>query len=181
MLSDTLKKIRDFADEAHGSQLRKYSGERYINHPLRVMETVRQHRDDLPLLAAALLHDVLEDTETTRQEIMSFLNSVVDGSQAQKTMQLVEELTDVYEKKHYPQWNRKKRKQMETERLAKVSGDAQTVKYADILDDSQDILANDPGFGKRYAWECLGMLSVMKEGDAALRQKALEAVKLSKP
>jgi (p)ppGpp synthase/HD superfamily hydrolase len=57
-----LAAITDFADIAHGSQMRKYTPERYIVHPARVMRLCQEYTDDVTVLAAALLHDVLEDT-----------------------------------------------------------------------------------------------------------------------
>ena len=71
---EDLEKIRHFADQAHGGQLRKYTPERYIVHPVRVMETLKKYTDDLTVLAAALLHDVLEDTTTTILEIENKFN-----------------------------------------------------------------------------------------------------------
>jgi (p)ppGpp synthase/HD superfamily hydrolase len=57
-----LQEIIQFADLAHGKQVRRYTSERYIVHPVRVMETCRQYTNDISVLAAAILHDVLEDT-----------------------------------------------------------------------------------------------------------------------
>ncbi|WP_297333190.1 hypothetical protein [Flavobacterium sp.] len=37
---EILHRIREYADDAHGSQMRKYTPERYIVHPVRVMETL---------------------------------------------------------------------------------------------------------------------------------------------
>lgn len=176
MQNETLQKIRDFADRAHGSQLRKYTQEPYIEHPVRVMKLSSQFVDKQSLKAAALLHDVLEDTETTADEILSFLISLMDKRKAQQALQLVRELTDVYEKKNYPDWNRRKRKEMEARRLAKVSADAQTIKYADIIDNSREIMQHDPGFGIRFSKECKMILEHMKDGHPELRQMALEVV-----
>jgi (p)ppGpp synthase/HD superfamily hydrolase len=66
---EIVKYVTDFADRTHGSQTRKYTTERYIVHPIRVMEMVRHYYQDLPVLCAALLHDVLEDTPVTQNEM----------------------------------------------------------------------------------------------------------------
>ena len=176
MQNETLNKIREFADTAHGSQLRKYTHEPYIVHPVRVMQMTAAYNNQLSMLAAALLHDVLEDTETSPQEILSFLHECMEVEQAQHSLHLVEELTDVYEKKNYPQWNRKKRKSMEAERLGQVSSEAQTIKYADIIDNSREIMEYDPGFGFKFSQECRMILSKMKRGDPELRQRAMDTV-----
>ncbi|HYH57162.1 MAG TPA: HD domain-containing protein, partial [Anseongella sp.] len=72
-MEETLDEIKDFAGRAHRAQKRKYAGEPYIVHPVRVMEICREYTDDIPLLAAALLHDVLEDTAVRKAEMREFL------------------------------------------------------------------------------------------------------------
>src|SRR5512144_862244 len=57
-----------FSDSAHRGQFRK-SGEPYITHPLAVASILSQWRLDAEGLAAALLHDVMEDTSVTRNEL----------------------------------------------------------------------------------------------------------------
>jgi len=57
-----------FAEQKHRGQKRK-SGENYILHPLRVAIEVSKLKLDLSSIVAALLHDVLEDTDTTGEEI----------------------------------------------------------------------------------------------------------------
>ena len=57
-----------FADEAHTGQLRK-SGEPYIIHPLAVAEIVAELELDTDSIIAALLHDVIEDTGATHEDI----------------------------------------------------------------------------------------------------------------
>ena len=99
-MDDILKHITDFGDTAHGEQLRKYSPDRYMVHPIRVMETLKSHTCDICVLAAALLHDVLEDTPVTAEEIRKFLNKYLNEEEADRTVDLVIELTDVYVKKN---------------------------------------------------------------------------------
>ena len=60
-MTDLVKKALEFASNAHNGQTRKYTGEPYIVHPIEVMELVREVIDDPEVLAAALLHDVVED------------------------------------------------------------------------------------------------------------------------
>jgi guanosine-3',5'-bis(diphosphate) 3'-pyrophosphohydrolase len=75
--SEILKEIESFADRSHGEQTRKYTPERYIVHPVRVMKILQDYTDDICILAAALLHDVLEDTRVTKEEIRDFLNTLM--------------------------------------------------------------------------------------------------------
>lgn len=164
--------IKTFADQAHDQQMRRYTPERYIVHPERVMETCKSCTGNITLLAAALLHDVLEDTPVTKEQLKAFLLSLMSEENATKTVQLVEELTDVYVTEKYPAWNRKKRKRMEALRLANVSAEAQTIKYADIIDNAPEIAAKDPDFAKIFIPEYRTLLSRMTRGNKELYLKA---------
>ena len=72
----------EFSESAHRGQFRK-SGEPYITHPLAVASILSEWRLDAEGLAAALLHDVMEDTSVTRGEIESTFGkpvaAIVDG------------------------------------------------------------------------------------------------------
>jgi guanosine-3',5'-bis(diphosphate) 3'-pyrophosphohydrolase len=174
-MSDILQKVQDFARLAHGTQQRKFADEPYIHHPVRVMETCRAYTQHIPILAAALLHDVLEDTATTKEQIQEFLSGIMDNRSVAETLQLVTALTDIYTKQQYPQWNRRKRKTKEAERLAATSGDAQTIKYADIIDNT-DIAYADTDFAPRFLNECRALLQKMTKGNPQLHQKAIDTV-----
>lgn len=66
--SELIRKAYQFAKEAHGDQLRK-SGEPYIVHPVEVAYIITTLQLDDAAICAALLHDVVEDTHVTREEI----------------------------------------------------------------------------------------------------------------
>ena len=73
-----LDRAIEFATKAHKGQFRKYTGEPYINHPLAVMEIVRGvpgHTEEM--LVAAVLHDVVEDTDVSLMEITEKFGNVV--------------------------------------------------------------------------------------------------------
>ncbi len=176
-MEEVLKKVRDFADEAHGTQKRRYTPERYIAHPMRVMETCRPFTSDVTVLSAALLHDVLEDTPVDKQQLRTFLMSVMAKVSAERTLELVEDLTDVYVKKDYPQWNRQKRKAKEAGRLSKIDTEAQSIKYADIIDNSREIVKHDPDFAQVYLFEYNMLLERMNKGNKELYARAKELVK----
>ena len=169
-----LKKIEVFADSAHGAQMRKYVADRYIVHPKRVMETCARFTDDIAILAAALLHDVLEDTKVTRKQLAGFLNTVLTREACEKAMHLVIDLTDVYVKKHYPKLKWHARKVKELERLKNIHPDAQTIKYADIIDNCEEIAAHDPDFAKVYLAECAAILRKLDKGHPVLYKEAVE-------
>lgn len=172
-----LEKIHQFADTAHDAQLRRYTPDRYIVHPARVMETCRNYDNRLPTLAAALLHDVLEDTAVTENEMLNFLYGIMDKENADKTLALVIEMTDVFTWEAYRNWNRKKRKAEELKRIEQTSPEAQTIKYADIIDNSSEIALNDPDFATRYLLECKAILKVADKGNPELREIAIRTVR----
>ena len=171
-----LQKIRDFADHAHGDQRRKYTPDRYIVHPIRVMELCKPYTTNIAVLASALLHDVLEDTPVTKEEIRVFLQGQLGDRVAVQTLNLVTELTDVYVKSSYPRLNRRQRKAKETERIKKTSAEAQTVKYADILDNCREIVQHDRDFAPVFLRECHDLLKTMDKGNSSLRAAAFKVV-----
>lgn len=175
-MNETLKKIRNYADQAHGEQMRKYVPKRYIVHPEEVMKICSEYTTNDAILAAALLHDVLEDTPVTPGELRTFLQEVLPQKGADQALQFTIELTDVFTKENYPQYNRRARKERENARLAEISPQAQTIKYADIISNSIDISKHDKGFAPKFLQECRAMLRKMDKGDPKLYRRATETV-----
>ena len=95
-----------YASEAHQNQVRKYRPEPYLNHLRNVAFLVAQFNGDEHQIAAAWLHDTVEDTAITLQQIESLFGADIRA--------LVEELTDVYTKAAYPHLNRASRKRLES-------------------------------------------------------------------
>src|SRR5215211_3947427 len=89
---DLLNRAYVYAMKAHGTQTRA-SGEAYFNHPLEVAAILTEMKLDDATIAAALLHDTVEDTETTHQEIEEKFGkeiaSLVDGLTKIKKIDLV--------------------------------------------------------------------------------------------
>lgn len=175
-MNGTLQQIQDYADWAHGAQMRKFVPERYITHPIRVMEICQSVTQDETMLAAALLHDVLEDTPVQAEELLDFLRHVLPQAAATRTLQLVVDLTDIYTHHQYPAWNRRKRKAHEVERLQAISADAQTVKYADIIDNSKELAYLDTDFAAVFLRECRTLLRHMTKGNPLLYDRAVQTV-----
>ncbi len=79
---DLLNRAYVFAMKAHGGQMRK-SGDPYFTHPLAVAAILTELRADPASVATALLHDVVEDTDTTIDDIEKHFGSeiarLVDG------------------------------------------------------------------------------------------------------
>jgi (p)ppGpp synthase/HD superfamily hydrolase len=173
-MENVLKQVEDFARRAHGSQRRKFVDEAYIEHPIRVMKTCNKVTQELPLLAAALLHDVLEDTPVTADQMREFLSGIMNANDTEKTMHLVIELTDVFTHAAYPKWNRRVRKDKENERLKTTSADSRTIKYADMIDNAQGIEGDD--FAPKLLREMRTNLKYIAGGNETLYQQAVTLV-----
>ncbi len=89
---DLLNRAYVYAMKAHGGQKRA-SGEAYFNHPLEVAAILTEMKLDGATIAAALLHDVVEDTEATQAQIEEKFGheiaSLVDGLTKIKRLDLV--------------------------------------------------------------------------------------------
>lgn len=171
--------ILQLATDAHGDQKRKYTGDPYIVHPISVAEIVSTHGGDDAMVYAALLHDVLEDTPVTSTELLIKLHYILNPAMALDVHSLVVDLTDVYTKENFPNLNRKTRKLLEAQRLGKAQGRAQTVKYADLIDNGFSITEHDPGFAKVYLKEKQDLLDNMKDGDPILFHQASNQHKIN--
>lgn len=133
------EKARLFAVEAHSSigQTRKFDGTPYHTHVLRVAALVETRTEDHEVLAAACLHDVLEDVEPHNPD---FSRERIREEFGDRVLELVLELTDVFTKENYPDLNRKARKNLEAERLSRISDPAKLIKRADLHDNNESIL-----------------------------------------
>lgn len=164
-MDDIAERAALFSRAAHQAvgQRRKYTGEPYWQHPATVAEMVAAvEAATVEMIAAAHLHDVLEDTAVTALDIEECFG--------QRVAVLVQELTDQFIDPEIG--NRAHRKALERDRLAQVSPEAQTIKYADLIDNTVSIVARDRGFARVYLAEKRRLLEVMTAGDQALRLKA---------
>jgi len=118
---------------------RKYSLVPYMEHPREVAKIVWGAGGTDEQIAAALLHDTVEDTPVTIEEIIAEFGELVG--------MYVADLTDVSKPED---GNRAVRKQMDREHLAAAHPDSKTIKLADMLDNGHDIAANDPDFAVVY-------------------------------
>ncbi|MVA99819.1 HD domain-containing protein [Nitratireductor sp. CAU 1489] len=152
-----------FATTAHAAvgQQRKYTGEPYIVHPIAVAEIVKSVPHTPEMIAAALLHDVVEDTLVTIEEIEAQFGA--------KVAELVGWLTDVSKPED---GNRAKRKAMDRDHIAKAPPEAKTIKLADLIDNTASIKARDPDFWRVYRREKAALLNVLQEGDKSLLERA---------
>lgn len=119
------------ATKIHEGQKRS-DGSPYILHPMRVAGQAMLHEGCEQMVCAAWLHDSLED-QPERTDIDDIRHMFGIG-----TAILIRELTNEYTKDRYQDWNRKKRKEHEVQRLSKVSPWGQTLKLLDRIDNLQD-------------------------------------------
>lgn len=149
-----------FAIKAHGDQKRKYTGEPYINHPVAVARLVASVTDDPEMICAALLHDVIEDTPITFDELRDHRHGF-----GWAIASLVNELTDISKP---TDGVRAVRKAIDRDHIASASIRAKTIKLADLIDNSSSIVEHDPGFAKVYMAEKRALLEVLVEGNGDL-------------
>jgi len=151
------------AIKAHDGQRRKYTGEPYSTHPIgvsKIIETIPDHTPEM--VAAALLHDVVEDTYVTFSEIKNDFGSVV--------AEYVHYCTNVSEKED---GNREFRKKMDADHFALGPPEAQTIKVADLIHNSETIIPHDPKFfHKAYKYEKQYLLTVLTGANSVLRSHA---------
>ena len=81
-----------YAMKAHGAQVRA-SGDPFFSHPLEVAAILTEYRLDDATIVAAMLHDTIEDTDSTREEIDRVfgheIGGLVDGLTKLKRLDLV--------------------------------------------------------------------------------------------
>jgi guanosine-3',5'-bis(diphosphate) 3'-pyrophosphohydrolase len=172
-----LERAKRFAELAHGlvlndqgelGQRRKATNTPYTEHLAEVAGLVAQSGGDEGQIAAAWLHDVVEDTPVPLSHVRLVFGPEVAN--------LVRELTDEFTKQKFPDLNRNQRKAKEAARLGSISDRAKTIKYADFVSNLRSISRLEPKFGKVYTKEVADALCAMHGGDEGLRSAALAAV-----
>jgi len=150
-----------YATVMHGDQKRKYTGEPYVVHCFEVADWVASVTDDATMIAAALLHDVVEDTPATEADVRQMFGD--------RIADLVAWLTDVSKTEH---GNRAARKEIDRLHSAVSPADAQTIKLADLCSNTQSIVRHDPGFAVVYLKEKALLLPMLDKGDTRLWEAA---------
>jgi len=128
-----LTKAVAFAADKHRNQRRKDAeASPYINHPIALANVLANEGgvDDVAVLCAAVLHDTIEDTETTPEELQALFGPEVAA--------VVMEVTDD------KSLEKSVRKQLQVEHAPHISPAAKLVKLADKICNLRDILASPP-------------------------------------
>jgi guanosine-3',5'-bis(diphosphate) 3'-pyrophosphohydrolase len=132
MVGDLLRAVRFAADKHRDQRRRGIDASPYINHPIEVTELISRvgEVDDLAVLIAAILHDTVEDTKTTLDEIESAFGVEVRN--------LVAEVTDD------KTLSKAERKQLQVEHTPHISDRAKLIKVADKSCNVRDIAHSPP-------------------------------------
>lgn len=159
-----------FARGAHqgAGQVRKYTGEPYINHPARCAEHARELGLDYDCEAGLWLHDVVEDTKVTFPELFT-----VFGYEIQ---QIVVGLTVFHERDADGQYlhNRKTRHRNSMEFLSTRCDKVKTCRMIDTYDNLRDVHHHDTKFAATYIVEKRDVLDICRASNHYLG-RALEA------
>lgn len=166
LLHPLVVKADAFADRAHAGQVRKYTNEPYIVHPREVAVLVATVAHTPEMLAASLLHDVVEDTPVTIEEVASEFGPGVEF--------LVSALSDHYTGPEHG--NRAERKAKEAARLSTHGYEVHTIKVADLLSNSRTIAEYDPGFARVYMAEKRHLLSLLVRANSNLMRVAKNVI-----
>lgn len=161
-----------FSIAAHGAigQKRKYTGEDYIVHPSAVVDILMRHIHGVtaPMLAAAWLHDVVEDTKITREMLeLCFGLEVAD---------LVSGLTNVATEYD---GNREVRRLKNLEFLKLQNEEVQTIKIADMMHNTASIVEHDKAFAKIYLREKVDLINALTKAPKFFREMAMNQVEES--
>ena len=174
-LLEKQKGLFAFVTKMHGEQVRKYTGEPYVNHCLQVAELVSKFENDC--VEIALCHDLFEDTKCDFTMLHKELVRLgYERKEAYGICTNVTELTDKFTHEDYPYLNRRQRKINEAERLGKISFKSQSVKYADLINNTESIVANDKKFAEVYLAEKDLILQLMDKGDTELFCNCLKSL-----
>lgn len=166
-MGDLELRARVFATQAHTdvNQRRKYTNAPYIVHPAAVVELVRSVPHTQEMIAAAWLHDTVEDTGVNLKDIQRYFGHTVAT--------YVEMLTKV---SRSTDGDRKARFHLDLLHTARACPEAKTIKLADIIDNSRNIALFDPEFAVDYLGEKRSQLEVLVQGDSGLLHRAEEMV-----
>lgn len=142
---------------AHRHQKRKDRSTAYIHHLSHVAAELLKYNQHINVICAGVLHDILEDTDCTFEELQRLSNKEI--------AQLVLEVTDVATEKD---GNRNARNALNSLHLFKASKEGATIKLADIHHNISDIVVTDYEFAKIYLKEKQDLLPLLKHGDINL-------------
>jgi (p)ppGpp synthase/HD superfamily hydrolase len=179
-LTQSQQQLTVIAGHWHGDQKRKYTDEPYVHHLLAVAQTILDLETRfVGQVEIAICHDLIEDTKFDPCWLYATMRALgYSDADAVFIENGIMALTDHYTHGSYPGMNRRERKEMEAFRLHNIRPEYQTVKYADLLDNTSSITDRDPGFAKIYMVEKRRVLHGMRDGNPLLLEKCDAVLKL---
>jgi len=151
-----IKKAKEFAREKHKNQVRKFGGGPYHHHVEKVAKIIKENKKSHKLnelLAAALLHDTLEDTNTTEEELKENFGDLITS--------LVKELTT--DKKESKIMGKKEYLANKLSDPEKISSWGLVIKLADRLNNVFDLQNGSKEFREKYIDETEHILKNLEE------------------
>ena len=146
-----------FATKMHKGQVRKYTGEDYITHPVAVADLVEEYMDEngftedeiMDAMTIAVLHDTVEDTDATEEDIYQMYGADI--------------ATGVWFLTKCPDYvgNRATRKQLCEDRLALAPEIIKIIKTFDMYHNSLTLERDDPKFYEVFMVETARLLKAM--------------------
>jgi len=150
-------KALEYATKMHEGQVRKYTGEEYITHPVAVADIVEIYLDKkgyteeeiMMAIEVAILHDTVEDTVATMETVEGFF-----GPEIAKGVWFLTKTPDYV-------GNRKFRKELCEARLREAPEIIRIIKTCDMYHNSLSIEEHDPKFWNLFKEETVSLLIAM--------------------
>ncbi len=169
------EKLANWVEDKHKNQLIKSTLLPYFDH-LNKVALMAKNAVEWGY-EIGLCHDLLEDTATTSTELQTALvHFDYPKAVADLITACVVELTDVFTKTAYPKLRKKERKKLENKRLQTLSAAAQTVKYADLIDNVAWMMKYDLKHAAKYLKKKSVLLTNLNRGNVYLRQQAMDII-----
>ena len=166
-MNERISKAYEFSQEKHGTQVRKFSNQSYFSHPKEVANIIENLTKDEDLIIVALLHDTIEDTSATYDEIKNLFGK--------KIADLVLELTS-NDKNAIKKYGKSLYLGM---KMSEMSQEALVVKLADRLHNIKN-LENDNipfEFIEKYYRETWTILDMIKYEENYYECKELDYIR----
>jgi len=167
--------LKAWVKERHAGQMIRKTDEPYFDHLLFVAEKAGAI---ISLgYEIGICHDLIEKASVTASTLNDTLISLgYPSMSAEHITKCVVELTDVYTKANFPHLKKRERKKMEAKRLAAISSDAQTVKYADLIYNINWMLKYAREKVLKYLAVKSKLLETMHCGDEGLQTEVLSLI-----
>jgi (p)ppGpp synthase/HD superfamily hydrolase len=162
-------KALQFATKMHEEQVRKYTGEAYITHPVAVADLVEAYLDEkgfseeevMMAIQVAILHDTVEDTVATMEDIEALF-----GPEVAKGVWFLTKTPDYV-------GNRKFRKELCEARLREAPEIIRIIKTCDMFHNSLSIEEHDPKFWNLFKEETVNLLIAMNTLEVMVELKEM--------